>query len=470
MIPEGFFSEEERAEIAKKFYDLAIGQREYYNNGNYGQGVICGLNAVAGYIVGGKKGGEMIAWANQLLSYDDTWTLPENSSYYQGLYIREMLRVALYSNRMTIPDMDSWGVAWKPNFARQIEWIIDTFPPNGFNPSYGQNYRQNYINHFMAPLVVATTVLDDGDPDHIQLAGEARWLLQKMFNYGNTHFVSAFGETGYGYEASQWGPFAILLNPVYLYWYLNEGVTPTQPGIGGHTPSRAIYRPMSPKVEIDSVYDKTLSSFTTQPDKFIHRSGWGENDLYLMLDPAYPAAKSGENKYSFANNVVSLSYGPEEFLTGVTMNFFNPEKTRYNLADILGSYVGAELLSWVNNETISRSVTRLKDGKNTWTREITLYRTGDRRIEVKDILSRRGSVYWHFQGFPQWQDNGVVLDVEGTRLQVTWKGAEQFTHRNRTTWSETDPTKRWCYSGDTDREVKLYRSTPGVVVTVFRGL
>jgi len=470
MIPEGFFSEEERAEIEKKFYDLAIGQREYYNNGNYGQGVICGLNAVVGYIVGGKKGGEMISWSNQLLSYDDTWTLPENSSYYQGLFIREMLRVALYSNRMTIPDVDSWGVAWKPNFARQIEWIIDTFPHNGFNPSYGQDYRQNYINHFMAPLVVATTVLDDDDPDHIQLAGEARWLLQKMFNYGTTHFVSAFGEIGYGYEASQWGPFAILLNPVYLYWYLNEGVTPTQPGIGGHTPSRTIYRPMSPKGEIDSVYDKTLSSFQTQPDKFIHRSGWGENDLYLMLDPAYPAAKSGENKYSFANNVVSLSYGQEEFLTGVTMNYFNPEKTNYNLSDILGSYIGAELVNWVNDDSTSRSVTRLKDGKNTWTREITLYKTGDRRIEVKDILSRRGSVYWHFQGFPQWQDNGVVLDINNTSLQVTWEGAEQFTHQNQTSWSDSDPTARWCYSGDPDREVKLYRSTPGVIVTTFRGL
>ncbi|MEA1927848.1 MAG: lamin tail domain-containing protein, partial [Candidatus Auribacterota bacterium] len=470
MVQEGFFSEEEREEIKKKFYGLAIGQREYENAGNYGQGVICGLNAVVGYITGGKKGGEMISWANRLLSYDDTWTLPENSSYYQGLFLREMLRVALYSNRMTIPDEDSWGVAWKPNFIRQIEWIISTFPQNGFNPSYGEDYRQNYINHYMAPLVVATTVLDDGDPDHIDLAGEARWLLQKMFNYGITHEVSPFGENGYGYEAQQWGPFAVFLNPVYLYWYLNEGVVPVQPGIGGHTPSRAIYRSMSPEGKIESVYDESLSTFQTQPDKFIHRSGWGKNEFYLMLDPAYPAAKSGGNKYSFANNVVSLSYGPEEFLTGVTMNAFNTEKTRYNLADILSSYVGAELVSWSNESSLSRSVTRLKDGKDTWTREITLYKTGDRRIEVKDILSRRGSVYWHFQGFPQWQDNGVLLDVDDTRLQVTWQGAERFTHHNRTSWSETDPDKRWCYTGDPDREVKLYRSTPGVITTVFRGL
>jgi hypothetical protein len=227
---------------------------------------------------------------------------------------------------------------------------------------------------------------------------------------------------------------------------------------------------MSPKGEIDSVYDESLSSFQTQPDKLIHRSSWGTDALYLMLDPAYPAAKSGENKYSFANNVVSLSYGPEEFLTGVTMNSFNTEKTRYNLADILGSYIGAEVVSWVNDDSISSSVTRLKDGKNSWTREITLYKTGDRRIEVKDILSRRGSVYWHFQGDPQWQDNGVILDVDDTRLQVTWTGAEQFTHRNRTSWSDTDPTGRWCYSGDPDREVKLYRSTPGTITTTFRGL
>jgi hypothetical protein len=117
-----------------------------------------------------------------------------------------------------------------------------------------------------------------------------------------------------------------------------------------------------------------------------------------MLDPAYPAAKSGENKYSFANSIVSLSYGPEEFLTGVTINSFNTEKTRANLSDILGNYIGADLVSWMNDDTISRSITRLKDGKNTWTREITLYKTGDRRIEVKDDLSRRGSVYWDIKG------------------------------------------------------------------------
>ncbi|HDL64634.1 MAG TPA: hypothetical protein ENH12_04515 [Proteobacteria bacterium] len=296
-----------------------------------------------------------------------------------------------------------------------------------------------------------------------------------MFSYGTNHFVSAFGESDYGYEARQWGPFAILLNPVYLYWYLNEAVIPSRPGGGAGTPSRAIFRPMSPKGGIDTGdiytdYDKSLSSFVTQPDKIIHRTGWEENALYLMLDPAYPAARSGENKYSFANNVVSISYGPEEFLTGVTMNYFNPEKTRYNLADILGSYVGAELVSWVNEPSLSRSVTRLKDGKNTWTREITLYRTGDRRIEVKDTLSRRGNVYWHFQGFPQWQDNGVLLDIDGTRLQVTWEGAERYTHHDRTSWDKSDPTERWCYSGDPDREVKLYRSTPGVVTTIFRGL
>ncbi|MFH1037087.1 MAG: hypothetical protein V1789_00265 [PVC group bacterium] len=469
VLDRGLFSKEERAEIEEKFYALAIGQREFYNYGNYAQGIICGLNAAVGYIIGGKRGEEMISWANRLLSYDDTWTLPENSRHYQGLFIREMLRVALYSNRMTIPDVDGWGLAWKSNFIRQVEWIIDTFPHNGFNPAYGRDYRQNYVDHFTVPLIVATTVLDDGNPEHLLLAKEAKWLLQEMFTYGTTHRVCDFGQNIYGYEAAQWGPFAILLNPLYLYWFLNESLPPERPG-PAHPGSRAVYRPMMPRGEIASVYDESLNAFKTQPDKIIHRTGWEEGALFLMLDPAYPAAKSGEDKYSFANNLLSLSCGPEEFLTGVTMNFFNPDKTNNNLADILESYIGAELVNWTNTDELSRSVTRLRDGKNTWTREITLYKTGDRRIEVKDTLSRRGSVYWHFQGTPQWRSGGVTLDVNGTRLDVTWEGAERMTRRDRTTWSEPSHTRRWTYSGDPDREVKLYLAGPGTVVTTFRGL
>ncbi|MDP8215239.1 MAG: lamin tail domain-containing protein [Candidatus Euphemobacter frigidus] len=467
MLGEGFFSKEERVEIEEKFYRLAIEKRGFYNHGNYAQGIVCGLNAVVGYIVGGKRGDKMISWANRLLSYDDTWTLPYNSRHYQGLFIREMLRVALYSNRMTIPDLDEWGVAWKSNFIRQVEWIIDTFPHNGYNPAYGRDYRQNYVDHYMAPLAVATTVLDDGNPDHIRLAREAKWLLQEMFGYGTTHRVGDFGRNTYGYEAPQWGPFAILLNPLYLYWYLNEGLQPQRPGLA-RTGSRAIYRPMAIKKSIADGYDESLKSFKIQLDKIIHRTGWEDNALFLMLDPAYPAAKSG--KCGFANNIVSLSYGPEEFMTGLTMTFFNHGKTKANISDILGKYSSAQLVSWVNNEKFSRSVTRLKDGKKTWTREITLYKQGDRRIEVKDTLSRRGSVYWHFQGIPQWRGNGVVLDVNGTSLQVTWAGVERATHRDRTSWSDPNPVHRWCYSGDPDREVKLYRSAPGTITTIFRGL
>ncbi len=468
MRAAGFFTRLERREIEEAFVALSRKARESYNSGNFAQGIVCGLNAAVGYIVGGKTGKEMIAWSNQLLSYDDTWTLPEDSRHYQGLFLRESLRVALYSNGMNIPDQDETGKKWKDNFIRQINWIIDTFPGNGFCPTYGRDYRQNYVDHYMMPLVVATTVLDDGDPAHQKLAREAKWLLERMFRYGTSHVVGAYGQNRKGYEAVQWGPFAILLNPVYLWWYLNEDIEPIRPDAALHS-SAVIYRDRMPEGSLAAVYDASLKRLQTQMDKIVHRSSWADDALFALIDPAYPAAKNGESRHNLAGNLLSLSYGPEEFLTGLTLSFWNGGKKLSNVADILEDYGSAALTGWSDDEELSRSVTRIKDKRGTWTREVTLYKTDDVRLEVKDTLSRAGAVYWHLQGTPQWGTNGVLLDVNGTKLQVSWEGAEGMTHRDVSTWSAPDPLKRWCYSGDPDREVKLSRSAEGTITTVFRG-
>jgi len=469
MREAGFFTRLERREIEDAFVQLALKARETYNHGNFAQGIVCGLNAAVGYIVGGKQGKEMIAWSNQLLSYDDTWTLPEDSRHYQGLFLRETLRVALYSNGMNIPDKDEKGKAWKDNFIRQINWIIDTFPGNGFCPSYGRDYRQNYVDHYMMPLIVATSVLDDGDPAHQRLAREAKWLLEKMFFYGTHHTVGPYGQNTQGYEAVQWGPFAILLNPVYLWWFLNEDIAPQAPDPVLHG-SQIVYRDRMPEGAIASVYDASAKQLKTQLDKIVHRSGWTEDALFALIDPAYPAAKNGDNKHNLAGNFLSLSYGPEEFLTGLTLSFWNGEKKRVNVADILDDYTGATLASWEDNEKLSRSVTKLKDQRGSWTREVTLYKTEDVRLEIKDTLSKGGSVYWHLQGTPQWGTNEVLLDVNGTQIKVSWEGAEGMTHRDVDTWSQKDPLQRWGYSGNPDREVKLTRPAAGTITTVFRGV
>jgi hypothetical protein len=417
MEGEGIFSKSERKEIEDRFSRIAGRGRLYYNQGNYAQGTICGLNAVVGYIIGGKKGAEMISWSRRLLSYDDTWTLPEDSRHYEGLFVRQMLRVALYSNKMTIPERDRGGVAWKENFIRQIDWIINTAPPNGYCPAYGREYRQNYTDHFLAPLVVATSVLDDGDPDHVRRARECKWLFQKMYDYGTTHTVGAYGQNAYGYEAAQWGPFAVLLNPIYLWWYLNEGITPLEPSLEEHG-SGVLYRLRMPYDSISADYDASFRELVDQPDKIIMRNGWGDDSFFLMLDPAYPAAQNGPNRYSFANNILSLSYGGEEFLTSITLNFRNGEKTLLNLADTMKDYSRAKVLSWEDKPGFIRCRTRLRDENGSWTRQVTLYRQGTPRLEVRDTLSREGSVYWHLQGEPRWGENSVVLANGRARLQV----------------------------------------------------
>jgi len=467
LAASGIFSSAERAEIEKKFVRLALDRREVASTGNYAQGTVCGLNAVVGYIVGGEPGREMIAWANRLLSYDDTWTLPENSRYWQGLFIREMLRVALYSNRMEIPVEDGEGKRWRDNFYRQVCLLIETFPPNGFMPAYGQDYLQAFTDRFLEVLAAATAVLDDDVPEHRSAAARAKWLLQQAFEYARGHEVVAYGRNDYGYPGTQMGPFAVYMNPVYLYWFLNEDLVPEAPA-DGDCPGGVLSRPMMPGQSLAGVYDESLAQLVDTPDKVIHRSGSGSDALFLMLDLGAQVAGSGQDRYGFGNDILSLGVGPEEFVTGVTMNYSNPSFKLHNLVETGGTYPPAAAETWEDTSELSRSVTVSTVGALSWRREVVLYKTGDRRIEVKDTLPGQGIVRWHLQGDYRWIDDGMVLTVGGTELEVTWTGVDHAGHVPAETWADPDPDLRWGKSGAWDQEIRLHRYSPGAVVTTFR--
>ena len=469
MASSGVFSSSERELIEERLVELALKNREFTGTTNYSQGSICGLNAVVGYIVGGEQGAEMIEWASRLLSYDDTWTLPENSRYWQGLFNREMLRVALYSNRMGIPSAAEAGRPWRENFARQVEWIISNFPPNGFMPAWGEDYRQSFTDRFLEILAVATSILDDGDPEHVALAREAKWLLQQCFDYARTHRVGYYGSNAYGYPGAQMGPYAVFCNPVYLYWFLNEGLLPSVPD-----PERVTggvrERPMMPDGSLKGVYDESLEKLEAMPDKIVHRDGAGADALFFLLDLGAPAAGSTPNRYGFGNDVLSLGVGSEEFVTGVTMNYANPSYLLHNLCDIPSDYASARVREWSDNDEYSRSRTSLKAREGAWVREVTLHKTGDRRIEVSDTLPGRGTVRWHLQGDYSWLEDGMVLDVNGTLLEVTWRGEDHAGHRTSATWGEAIPENRWTKAGGEDQEIELTRLSAGTVTTVFRPL
>ena len=105
-----------------------------------------------------------------------------------------------------------------------------------------------------------------------------------------------------------------------------------------------------------------------------------------------------------------------------------------------------------------------------WKRKVTLYKNGDRRVEVEDYLPAKGNVYWHLQGKPESGYNKVLLDVRGTKLEVSFSGHDGFTFTDVDTWTKPDSLQRWCYTGNHDRKLKLYRSTSGKILTVFRPL
>ena len=99
---------------------------------------------------------------------------------------------------------------------------------------------------------------------------------------------------------------------------------------------------------------------------------------------------------------------------------------------------------------------------------MTLYTTGDRRIEVKDYLPKAGNVYWPLQGIATCKPNQVIVNVNGTQMEVTYSGHESCEHQDIDTWGNADPLHRWGNTGNPDRQLKLYRSSVGTITTIFR--
>lgn len=67
-------------------------------------------------------------------------------------------------------------------------WILDTFPHNGFNPPFGDCWRQNEVDHCIEGLIIASYYLKDYD---LKLARECKWLAERMFEYGRNHSTKA---------------------------------------------------------------------------------------------------------------------------------------------------------------------------------------------------------------------------------------------------------------------------------------
>ncbi len=459
MAAEGVFTSSERREIEERLRRLAADGPAVSGDSP----AVVGLRAAVDYIVGGKEGKGTSGASYDILSYDRTWSPPENSRHFSSHYVREMLRVALYRNRMTIPDLDDDGVSWKENFARQVRWILAVFPHNGFHPAWGEEPYLNRIGHYLSPLVAATSILDDEDPENVRLARQAKWLAQRMFLYGSRRGTGGTVEGEYGYHAAQWGPFPILLNPVHLWWFWNEDLPPLRPD-RADLPGGVISRPVRAPDTAREAGDSLTGSLSEITDKVVHRSGWEDDSIFVMLDLGWPALRGAE-EYGFANSLLSLGFGPEEFLAGqVTGEGSFP--ARSSLVEGMAAYRPARVEAWEDNDAYSRSVTRVEDGKDVWTREVIVRKRGLNEVEVIDTFNFPALVRWNLAGEADWTDEAAVFEIGGTRLQVAWPDAGGVS----LTRFDPDPGEGWSYSGGPVTSLELSPGGTGTLRTVFRGL
>ena len=436
----------QRAKVEKWYHDFA--QYTWENSGyaNH-QATKAGFYAVVGYMTGDN---DMLNKARKFLSYEDTWTIQEDSRHYAGLILERMMRIELFTHNFNIPQ------SCQPNLAQQMRWILSTFPHNGFNPPFGDCWIQNEADHYMEGLIAGSYFLNDVD---IELAGNCKWLAEKMFEYGKDRSI-----TGYDDLKMPMPSFIFQVNPVYLYWFLDESIVAKKPDINSYG-SKVVHRLRTVKGDVN--FDTDLASFVDMIDKIIHRDSWDEDAIFVMVDPVHRTYKNHEN--GAGNSITSISYGGEEFITGKILARFNTVYTQNSVADTPSDprrNYGASLDSFTDNPDYSRSVTTLEG----WSRTVTLYKTGDRRIEVKDYLPKSGNVYWHLQGIPTWKPNKVILNVNGIQMEVRYCGHESCEHQDIDTWGSAEPPRRWGNTGNPDRQLKLYRSSPGTINTTFRPL
>ena len=276
----------QRAKVEKWYHDFA---QYTWDNSGYAnhQATKAGFCAVVGYMTGDKA---MLNNARKFLSFEDTWTIQEDSRHYAGLIMERMFRIEVFSHNFNIPHSS------KANLAKQMRWVLSTFPHNGFNPPFGDCWRQNEVDHYMEGLIIASYYLKDYD---LELARECKWLAERMFEYGRNHSTKAESldiyeitskntlvQTDKGVNPAMSMPsYVFQLNPIYLYWFLDESIVPKKPDINSYG-SKVVYR-LRDADGGDSNRDVDLGSFVNMIDKIVHRDSWEDDAIFVMVDPAH---------------------------------------------------------------------------------------------------------------------------------------------------------------------------------------
>jgi len=448
MREEGVFSLPEQEKLETRFRDLAYQDRKVPVG--YHQAIVAGLNALTGYILNTTKTKvnysedveNMWNYAKKAKSFDDTWSLPENSLHYAGLIIKTMFRVAVYTDNGRIINEH------QANLKKTMEWILDVFPHNGFAPAFGRTFYHDHVEFFMDALHAGAYYLRDYD---IETAQNCKWLATKMFEYGINHPTLQTPDTPRR-------DYLIRSNPMWIWKYVDDSLPIGKPDVAKHG-SKAVYRWMFPREVTHGAWDGYL--LEKRFDKLILRDSWDEDAFYLQIE----AAPSVSKNEPFANSITNFVYGSEPFSTGHTLDSFNPVWTHRNVISPTGQKVDASFEYLHDYPDYVASKTSVEG----WHRHVGMIKKG--YAVVYDFSSGDSTLYWHLQGTPTWHTDYVELRKGDYQLNLYYPSNGWFssTHEDKYTWNEDSHQQYW-YVGDPSRELKLKSAkTFATVLYPYRG-
>ena len=295
-----------------------------------------------------------------------------------------------------------------------------------------------------------------------------------MFRFGLEHTVRA--QTGVEWKShavKRQPPPGIIVdaNPLAMWRYVGDALPPDRPDIRRRG-SKVVLGEWGSSGGPDRPVEK--------PSHVVHRSGWDNDSLYLLLDLAPRCGKS----MPYANAICDISYGSEPFTPGHRLEQTNAGKQRTWDERIVVEPHGddrweAEAV-WMH-DLPTWSASRTREGK--WNRLISFVKQPGHAV-IFDFTHADGAAHWQFVSDPPpvWHEDWVELARHGRPLRVhypnrlDWYDVPHWDdgrlgdgNAKNDVWAVDDPARRLTLSESRTWAVVVLPvrdQTPGAVTAI----
>ena len=381
----------------------------------------------------------------------------ENSGHYVMYIYDSMLRLSIWGNgrKGELPD------SHRANLRKAVEWILDVYPHNGFAVTYGTEWIPAHVSRLVGFLHAASYYLSQGPPEDVSVARQAKWMATQMFQFGFNHTAGFDSRIEWKshkihrqVKSSRW----VQVNPIWLWRYVDDSLTPEMPDEKVHCSK--------------IVYGEYGEHNTLKPSKVVHRSGWGKDALYLLMDLAPRAPKS----MPYANAICDISFGCEPFTPGHNLEQGNAgNQQRWDervVVELHNDDRWEAEVEWMENSDLC-SASRTREGD--WNRFVTLVK-GVPYAVIFDFTREEGAAHWQFVSHPPpvWGAQSATLTRHGKSLEVLyphkpdwyevvhWDDSRIHDENPRTNvWVVDDPARRLKLAGGRASTVVLSPHSDG---------